>query len=179
MLPPGQYEVERLKVLNISSLPNIDIQNYRLKITGKVENSLEFSYDDLLSMDHSKVKISAHCVEGWSVLGIEWEGIATEDIISICKPEEAEFVLLRSLDGYSTSVPIKYFKHGVLAMKMNGETIPMEHGFPVRAVIPDLYFWKSAKWLCEIDFTDSYRDGFWEKRGYHVTGDVWLEQRRE
>ncbi len=179
MLPPGQYEVERLKVLNISSPPDIDISNYRLKITGNVKNVSEFSYNELMKMNQVRVKIPVHCVEGWSVLGIEWEGVAARDIISVCSPESAEFVLLRSLDGYSTSVPIEYFKRGVLALKMDGKTIPIEHGFPVRAVIPDLYFWKSAKWLYGIEFTSTYRDGFWEKKGYHVTGDVWLEQRRK
>ncbi len=179
MLPPGQIEVERLRVLNISSVPDIEIDDYVLRVTGKVANELELSYEDLTSMDHVEIEIPAHCVEGWSVLGIKWEGVSAEKIMLMSDPGNSEFVLLKSLDGYSTSVPVEYFRRGILALKMDGKTIPVEHGFPVRAVIPDLYFWKSAKWLCEIEFTDKYQDGFWEEKGYHETGDVWLEQRRK
>ena len=179
MLPPGQIEVERLKVLNISSIPDVEIDKYVLRITGKVETEVEVRYEDLVSIDQTEVEIPAHCVEGWSVLGIMWEGVSAERIISMSNPRNSEFVLLKSLDGYSTSVPMEYFRKAVFALKMNGKTIPLEHGFPVRAVIPDLYFWKSAKWLCEIDFIEKYQDGFWEKKRYHEIGDVWLEQRRK
>ena len=179
MLPPGQYEVEKLKVLNFSSIPEVDVGDYTLRITGKVERALRLSYDDLRSMNQAELRIPAHCVEGWSVADLKWEGVLAEEIISISNPEKSEYALLKSLDGYSTAVPFEYFERGILALKMNGKTIPPGHGFPVRAVIPDLYFWKSAKWLCEIEFLDSYMDGFWEKRGYHEVGDVWLEQRKK
>ncbi len=179
MLPPGQFEIDRLKVLNISTIPEIDINNYSLKITGLVKKPMKLSYKDLQNLNQIELEIPAHCVEGWSVLNLRWEGVDAKEIIKLTSPENSKFVVLKSMDGYSTSVPFDYFQKGILALKLNGETIPHEHGFPVRAVIPDLYFWKSAKWLCEIEFVAEYKHGFWEKRGYHEIGDVWLEQRRK
>ncbi|AIY89572.1 molybdopterin-dependent oxidoreductase [Geoglobus acetivorans] len=179
MLPPGQFEEEKLRVLNISSVPEIDADDYMLRIGGCVDSELELSYGDLLEMRQVEVEIPAHCVEGWSVTGLKWGGVPVEEIISLSRPAEAKFVLLKCIDGYTTCVSLDYFQRGIFALRLNGQTIPPEHGYPVRAVIPDLYFWKSAKWVGEVEFLEEYVDGYWESRGYHSVGDAWLEQRRK
>ena len=178
MLPPGQKEIPDLPVLNISDIPEVDVSEYSLRVTGSVENSLSLSYETILEMELVEVEVPAHCVEGWSVLGIRWEGVPASEIIRMARPCGADYVLVKSLDGYTTVVPIEHFKRSLLAIRMNGEVLPPEHGFPVRLVVPDLYFWKSAKWVCELVFTDSPEGGYWEERGYHVGGSVWEGQRR-
>jgi DMSO/TMAO reductase YedYZ molybdopterin-dependent catalytic subunit len=65
----------------------------------------------------------------------------------------------------------------LIAFKMNGRRIPEQQGFPARPFIPHLYGWKSAKWLTEIEFLPDYKDGYWEKFGYHERGDIWSEER--
>jgi DMSO/TMAO reductase YedYZ molybdopterin-dependent catalytic subunit len=65
----------------------------------------------------------------------------------------------------------------LLATHWDGRPLTLEHGGPVRAVVPQLYFWKSAKWLKRIEFVAADRPGFWEERGYHNHGDPWTEQR--
>ncbi|AKG91518.1 Oxidoreductase molybdopterin binding domain [Geoglobus ahangari] len=79
MLPPGQKEIPDLPVLNVSSIPDVDISSYSLKVTGRVENSLTLTYDSLMEMERVEVEVPAHCVEGWSVLGIRWEGGSGSD----------------------------------------------------------------------------------------------------
>ncbi|WP_456477890.1 molybdopterin-dependent oxidoreductase [Geoglobus ahangari] len=179
MLPPGQKEIPDLPVLNVSGIPDVDISSYSLKVTGRVENSLTLTYDSLMEMERVEVEVPAHCVEGWSVLGIRWEGVPARTVMEMAKPTNASYVLVRSLDDYTTVIPVEYFERSLLALKMNGDVLPAEHGFPVRLVVPDLYFWKSAKWVCELVFTDSPEGGYWEERGYHIVGNVWEGQRRD
>lgn len=178
MLPPNQIDIGKLRVLNISDIPDVDISSYKLKVHGKVARELKITYNELLNMPNVEKRIPAHCVEGWSVSDLTWDGVEAEEIIKMAEPD-AEFVMLKSLDGYSTVLPFEHFRKGIFALRLNGNTIPKEHGYPVRFVVPDLYFWKSAKWVYEVEFIDEYRDGFWEIRGYHPVGDVWLEQRRK
>jgi DMSO/TMAO reductase YedYZ molybdopterin-dependent catalytic subunit len=82
-------------------------------------------------------------------------------------------------DGYTTPVPLEdaMTEDSMIAFKMNGEPIPVEQGFPARPFIPQLYAWKSAKWLAKIEFMENYEDGYWEARGYHERGNVSNEER--
>jgi DMSO/TMAO reductase YedYZ molybdopterin-dependent catalytic subunit len=65
----------------------------------------------------------------------------------------------------------------IIAFQMNGRPIPQQQGFPARPFIPQLYGWKSAKWLTEIEFMPEYKDGYWEAYGYNERGDIWEEER--
>jgi DMSO/TMAO reductase YedYZ molybdopterin-dependent catalytic subunit len=70
------------------------------------------------------------------------------------------------------------FQEDVLfATAHNGQPITPKHGYPVRLVVPRLYFWKSAKWVTGVEFTSEDRPGFWESHGYHMRGDPWKEER--
>jgi DMSO/TMAO reductase YedYZ molybdopterin-dependent catalytic subunit len=88
-------------------------------------------------------------------------------------------VLFTSHDGYTTNVPYQYFNDDdvLIAHSWNGKPIPVEHGGPVRIVLPKLYFWKSAKWVKRILFLERDQPGYWEVRGYHNVGDPWEEER--
>ena len=96
------------------------------------------------------------------------------------KPKpEASHVVFHSYDGYTTNVTLSVFAESnvLLAHSWEGQPISREHGGPVRVVIPDWYFWKSAKWVNRIEFLAADQPGFWETRGYHNEADPWKEQR--
>ena len=97
-----------------------------------------------------------------------------------CQPkEDARFVELHSYDGYTTNLALEDFaaEDALLAHSWSGKPLEVEHGGPVRLVVPHLYFCKSAKWLQAIEFPIEDKPGYWEVRGYHNRGDPWAEQR--
>ena len=126
-----------------------------------------------------KLTTDFHRVTRWSVLNVKWEGISFVEIYKLAKPKlEAKHVMFKSYDDYYTNVPLSYLlrENVILAFKLNDKPLPPEHGGPLRVLIPDLYVWKSAKWLKEIEFMTKNRMGYWETRGYHPIGDPWKEQ---
>jgi len=101
-------------------------------------------------------------------------------ILATVRPKpEARFVVFHSYDDYTTNLPLAEFdaEDVLLAHSWQGRPLPREHGGPVRAIVPRLYFWKSAKWIRRIEFLAADRSGFWEERGYHDHGDPWTEER--
>jgi len=92
---------------------------------------------------------------------------------------EAKFVLIHAEKGFKTNLSMNDFLQPdvLFALKHNGETLTAGHGYPVRLVVPRLYFWKSAKWVTGVEFMAKDRHGFWESHGYHNRGDPWLEER--
>ena len=88
-------------------------------------------------------------------------------------------VMVRGLEGYTTNIPYEYLllEDTLLAYSLNGEALPPEHGAPLRLVVPQLYAWKSAKYVTSMVFQTELQPGFWEERGYHMIGDPWEEQR--
>ena len=102
------------------------------------------------------------------------------EILDLVKPtDEAKFVLFVSHDDYTTNLPIAalFAEDAMLATSLHGEPLSVKHGGPVRVVIPQLYAWKSAKFIRKIDFLAEDTPGYWEQRGYSNTADPWLEER--
>src|SRR5689334_18572343 len=128
-----------------------------------------------------------HLTRDWPALGVtwsrydnQWEGLGTRELLTACQPkDDARFVVLHSYDGYTTNLALDDFaaEDALLAHSWSGKPLDVEHGGPVRLVVPHLYFWKSAKWLQAIEFLTEDKPGYWEVRGYHNRGDPWLEQR--
>ncbi|MDH5683122.1 MAG: molybdopterin-dependent oxidoreductase, partial [candidate division WOR-3 bacterium] len=92
---------------------------------------------------------------------------------------EAKFVMVHCLDGYSTNLSFEdFFQPDVLfAVKYENEPVTLEHGYPVRLIVPRLYLYKSAKWVNGVEVMAKDKPGFWESRGYHNHGDPWQEER--
>ena len=92
---------------------------------------------------------------------------------------EAKHVMFHSYGGYTTNVPLEELLGDdvLLAHSHDGRPLDPEHGWPLRGMIPHLYFWKSAKWVRGIEFISEDRPGFWEMYGYHMHGDPWTEER--
>jgi len=177
-LPHGQIETKAFPVLSASHTPDIDISKYSLKIYGSVEKELSFSWDELMKMPMVKAVVDIHCVTRWSRIGDTWEGIRLSYLLSMAKPKGKFLMLRSSYVGYSANVPMDYIDDNCLvAFKFNGKPLEKDHGGPVRAFIPTLYFWKSTKWLDGIEVMEEDKPGFWEKRGYNMRGDYNKEER--
>ena len=180
-LPPGQHWIPYPIVYDIvDHLPDWDMESYRFKVWGEVENPIELTYEELLKLPSVELEADFHCVTRWSVKEISWEGVPAREILKLVKPKEsAKFVFVYCLEGYTTNMPLEYFarEDTILAYKMFGETLPKEHGYPLRLVVPRLYAWKSAKYVWGIELRERDKPGYWEERGYHMLGDPWKEQR--
>ncbi len=180
-LPPGQRWISAPIPYDIvDQLPEVDLQNYKLRVWGEVENPMEFTYEELLKLPSVRLIADFHCVTRWSVKDLVWEGVQTIEICKLVKPKpEAKFVMVHCLEGYTTNLPLEYFcaEDSILAYKMNGQVIPRRHGYPLRLVVPQLYAWKSAKYVTGIEFMKEDKAGFWEARGYNMRGDPWKEER--
>jgi DMSO/TMAO reductase YedYZ molybdopterin-dependent catalytic subunit len=180
-VPPGQRLTEGFPVLHHGEVPYYrDISKWDLKIFGLVEQELIISYDEFMKLPRREFSNDIHCVTTWSKLDNVWEGIAVSTIMEQVKlKSEAKYVMLHAEHGWTTNLPLEDFlrETSFLGIKHNGEMLTPEHGYPVRMVVPHLYFWKSAKWLRCIEFMAKDKPGFWERNGYHMYGNPFLEQR--
>ena len=179
-LPPGQRIVKDWPVLDLGVTPKLDLEKWRLRIDGVVESRVIWNWNDFLSQPHLEVTSDIHCVTGWSRYDNRWVGVSASHILSLVKPSsQAKYCIFYSRDGYTTNVSLERFAEDnvMLVFKWNGDVLSAAHGGPVRILMPDWYFWKSAKWLRRIEFSEDDKPGYWEIRGYHNEGDPWKEER--
>lgn len=180
-VPSNQNVTSSFPVLHHGTVPQYkDLSTWTLRLFGQVEHEEILTYSDLLAMPVKKFSNDIHCVTGWSKLDNLWEGVSTQEIIRCAAPKpDAKFVILHAEEGWTTNLPFEDFIRdtSMLAYAHNDQPLTPEHGYPLRAVFPHLYFWKSAKWVRGIEFSQEDKPGFWEKNGYHNYGDPWKEQR--
>ena len=179
-LPPGQHLVRDWPVLDLGIVPTIATEQWRLVVDGLVEKPLDWSWAEFLAQPQTEDVSDIHCVTAWSRFDNLWQGVSARHILALARPTaEARFVVFHSYDDYTTNLPLGDFDDDdvLLAHSWQGKPLPREHGGPVRALVPKLYFWKSAKWVKRIEFLAEDRAGFWEERGYHDRGDPWKEER--
>ena len=179
-LPPGQREVKTWPVLDLGAQLKIDLKLWRLTIDGLVETPVTLDWQKFADLPHTDVISDIHCVTAWSRYANRWRGVLVSDLLALVRPKpQAKFVLFQSYDTYTTNLPLAEFAvpDALLATHWEGEPLTVEHGGPLRVVVPQLYFWKSAKWVKRITFAAEDRPGFWEVRGYHNHGDPWEEER--
>jgi DMSO/TMAO reductase YedYZ molybdopterin-dependent catalytic subunit len=181
-LPPGQRLVKDWPVLDLGTQPNLAARDWQLTVGGLVDRPLTVSWADLARLPRFESQSDIHCVTAWSRFDNRWAGVAAATLLRLVQPRpDARFVILRSYDGYATTVPLADFAGDdvLLATHWEGQPLSRAHGGPVRLVLPQLYFWKSPKWLRHVWFTDRDVRGYWEARGYHKRGDPWAQQRYE
>jgi len=183
----GEVEIREYEGKDLSSISafrensikgpqQIDITDYRLNVTGLVNNNLTYAYDEIVnSFPLQKKVITLHCVEGWSVT-IFWEGFLVEDLIEAADVDpNATTVIFYALDGYSTALPLDFIidKNIMIAYKMNNVTLPPERGFPFQLVAESKLGYKWIKWLISIELSDNQGYlGTWERQGYPNAADV-------
>lgn len=179
-LPPGQRRVEDWPVLDLGIQPEVATEHWRLTIDGLVENPTVWDWATFRAQPVFRDVSDIHCVTAWSRFDNAWEGVSAKHILALVRPKPAaRFIVFHSYDDYTTNLPLADFaaEDALIAHSWQGRPLPREHGGPARAIVPKLYFWKSAKWLNRIEFISEDRRGFWEERGYHDRGDPWGEER--
>jgi DMSO/TMAO reductase YedYZ molybdopterin-dependent catalytic subunit len=179
-LPPGQSLTLKWPVLHEGDVPRFDPRTWDFRITGLVERPMRFTWEGFSRLPMKEVVADMHCVTRWSRFDVRWEGVPFSEVMkrSGAKPE-AKFVMVLAEQGYTSNVPLADLMRPttLFALKHNGEPLPPEHGYPVRLVVPNLYAWKSVKWVRGIEFLAEDQPGFWEQNGYHIYGDPFEEQR--
>lgn len=179
-IPPGQYLTDKFPVLTYGETPVIKPERWRLRVWGLVENPFELDWESFRKLPRKRIVVDIHCVTRWSMLDTEWEGVPFSVIAEMAKPlPEATAVMEHAYGGYTTNMLLKELMDDdvLLADTFGGRPLEIEHGGPVRMLVPKLYFWKSAKWLNGLEFLSQNRPGFWETYGYHMHGDPWSEER--
>jgi DMSO/TMAO reductase YedYZ molybdopterin-dependent catalytic subunit len=178
--PPGQTLTEAWPVLHYGEVPQIDTARFTFTISGLVNSERILNYQEFMALPRVKVLSDIHCVTHWSKLNNLWEGPGSSIITELVEIlPEAKFVIVHAEGGFTTNLTLNdFFQPDVLfALKYNNNELTPEHGYPVRLIVPRLYFWKSAKWVTGVEFTEHDRPGFWESVGYHNHGDPWREER--
>lgn len=181
-LPPGQSRTKKFPVLDAFGTPKIDLEAWRFEVSGLVEKPMSWNLEEFSLLETVKVFADFHCVTRWSRLDNVWTGISARKLAEIVgvKPE-AKFVIAEAYDqsmfgqNWTTNFPVEYFynEDSLIAFQHDGKPITPEHGGPVRLIIPQLYAWKSAKWLKGLSFAAEDEAGYWERGGYHLRGVPW------
>lgn len=178
-LPPGQRVIQQLKPMGgVPGSP--DPSQLTFRVSGEVNKPLALSFKDLLAMPTVELTVDVHCVTGWSMLDARFKGVRLTDVAARAGvTESARHAIFEAAAGYTANV----LRHEALASNVllafehNGQPLGRAHGAPLRAIVPDLYFWKSAKWVNGVKFTPRDEPGYWEQRGYHNHADPWREER--
>lgn len=168
------------------TFPNVDIDTWSFEINGMVDTPLKVTYAELLAMPQVERVITLCCVSnevGGDLIGnAVFRGVMLRDLLDkVGVQPGAEQVYSTSLDGWTCGFPIEVALDGrdaMVAIGMNGETLPLEHGYPARLVVPGLYGYVSAtKWLAEIKLTSWDEEGYWVPRGWSALGPVKTQSR--
>ena len=179
-IPPNQARTRKWPKLDATGTPEIPA-DWELKVFGLVDNPFSLSMPEFQAEPRVKVFADFHCVTQWSRLGNLWEGVSSKHLLERASVQaDAQFVILHGYDnGWTTNLPLSDFLEAdvLLADLHDGQPINADHGGPVRAMVPKLYAWKSAKWMCCIELVAEDQPGYWERGGYHNHGDPWKEER--
>ena len=168
------------------SFPNVDVDRWKVTINGMVDREVSFTYADLLAMEQQERIVTLCCVSnevgGRYIGNASWRGVMLKDLLAAAGVQPAaEQVFSTSLDGWTCGFPVSVAMDGrdaMVALGMNGDTLPIEHGFPARLVVPGLYGYVSAtKWLSEITLTDWNQQGYWVPRGWASEAPVKTQSR--
>lgn len=177
-VPPGQYVTRDFPVLSAGPTPHVDLSSWTFAIDGAVDETVTWSWAQLLALPAEDITRDIHCVTKWTKLDTSWKGVSV-DVLLDAVGSEAGYVTAWSDGGYTTNLTREDVTGGRawVVYQYDGVALDPEHGGPVRLLVPHLYFWKSAKWIRGLTLTEDDEPGFWEGYGYHNHGDPWLEQR--
>ena len=178
-LPPSQYLLKRLRPMG-GQEGDPSPGNWKLRVSGEVEQPFTIDFAELLRMPQVDQTCDVHCVTKWTLLDSHWTGVRVADLAARARLKStARYVVFEAAAGYTANIALRdALQPSVLvAHKYEGGSIPRPNGPPVRALVPDLYFWKSAKWLTGIRFVKEDQPGYWETRGYSNHADPWKEER--
>jgi DMSO/TMAO reductase YedYZ molybdopterin-dependent catalytic subunit len=181
--PLLQYEVTPTELfyrIDISPIiPAVNAQTWRLSVKGLVDNPIEITYEELKAMPSVEQFSTLGCVSnkvgGDLISNAIWKGVPLRNLLEQAKIKQgAEYIVFRCFDGYDVGIPLeKGLEDGtILAYDMNRETLTPAHGFPVRAIVPNIYGMMNAKWITEIEIVDYLYEGFWQRKGWSNTARI-------
>ena len=179
-LPPGQYLTEKWPVLHAGSVPHTDLTTWTFRVWGEVDTPLTLTWAQLSTLPTVEVTQDIHCVTRWSRFDATFTGVLWSTLRELVGPRPgARYAIAHAEHEYTANVPASSLdlEGAMLATHADGEPLTLEHGWPLRLIIPGKYFWKSAKWLRGIELSASDKPGFWERYGYHNDADPFKEQR--
>lgn len=179
-VPAGQKQVTNFPVLDLGVKPDVPADQWQLKVFGLVENELTLDWAAYQALKQVTDVSDFHCVTRWSQLDMDWQGVRARDILEMAMPlDKAKFATMHGYDGYTTNLPLEALLDDdvMIAHSVLGAPLSIDHGGPVRMVVPKRYAWKGAKWLKGIELHEHDRRGFWEVRGYHNDAFPFEEQR--
>ena len=179
-VPPGQYLTQKFPVLTVGRSPKFELAGWDLRVDGEVETPFTLSWGELQELPQTEVTVDIHCVTRWSKLDTAWRGVRVRDLLGRAAPTENGTHLMAHCDGgYTTNLPLEVVMADdvLVAHTYAGEPLEPDHGAPLRLLVPNRYFWKSAKFLRRLEVMSGDRMGFWELNGYHNDADPWQEQR--
>lgn len=165
---------DEMRVRTAEPEPAIDIETYRLSVSGLVENPVSLSFDEILALEPQERLVDLPCVEGWTETAL-WKGPRLAELLEMARvTEDADNVVFHSPGGYSTSLTLADIEETdpLLAYGSNGEMLPHEQGFPIRLVVPDRLGYKWIKWVTSIEVISGEYQGYWERRGYSNEADA-------
>ena len=167
-------------------VPNINVDTWRLRIDGMVDYPTEFTYKELTDRPVFQLDDTIACVSnevGGNLVGnARWLGIRLDDLINEASPRSsADQVMGHSIDGFTAGFPLAALdgRDAMIAIGMNGEPLPIDHGFPARVIVPGLYGYVSAtKWLTRIELTRfDQAQGYWVPRGWSALAPIKIQSR--
>jgi DMSO/TMAO reductase YedYZ molybdopterin-dependent catalytic subunit len=190
-LPPGQYLTQQFPVLHYGPIPPFNAATWNLKVTGLVEQSVTWTWEEFNKLPRRQVEMDIHCVTKWSKFNTHWDGVHLKDLLDAgiikLKPN-AKYCIQHCEFGFTVNLDVQSMldQNFLFATHFNGQPLTPEHGYPLRGVIgaipdrhapSDRYLWKGGKWLRGLEFVEQDRPGFWEQAGYSMTANIWDEER--
>ncbi len=179
-VPPGQYITPDFPVLSAGPTPRTPLDQWTFSIEGLVREPVNWSWEEFLQLPAQSFSVDIHCVTKWSKLDTHWEGVSIDTLFELVDLDPNAMYATAFCDGgYTTNMPLVDIINGqsFVAYQYDGKPLAAEHGGPARLVVPQLYFWKSAKWVRGLRLTENDKPGFWESLGYNNHGDPWKEER--
>jgi DMSO/TMAO reductase YedYZ molybdopterin-dependent catalytic subunit len=181
-LPPGQRLQRGWPVTHYGPVPRFKPDRWEFRVFGSTADGgiTRWNHEEFSALPYHTVVADFHCVTKFSMLDVEWGGVAASTLAKLAPPAgDVSHVMVWAEYGFSANLRLEEFldDSSIFATHKGGEPLTAEHGFPVRLVVPRLYAWKGPKWVRGIEYMTADRRGFWEERGYHNLGDPWREQR--
>jgi len=179
-LPPGQTLTDKWPVLHYGPVPRRQLKDWNFRVWGLVDKPVVWTWDEFQALPKMTINRDISCVTRWTRFDLNFEGVPFKEVLRQVQVQPAaQFVMVHAENGFTTNLPLDdLLQDDVLfAHKAEGQELELEHGWPLRLVVPHLYFWKSAKWVRGLEFMAQNAPGFWEEAGYHMRGDPWKEER--
>ncbi|WP_141430865.1 molybdopterin-dependent oxidoreductase [Bacillus sp. 03113] len=176
-LPPiGGGRNGEFRYYTVTEMPSLSSNNWTFTIDGLVEQSKTYNWNQFIELKRSVQVSDFHCITGWSVYNITWEGIPLHQFLKEAGVKgKAKYVKFYSSDGVYTdtlTIDQAMMEDMMVALMIDGELISQKNGGPVRLITPKMYAYKSVKWLNRIELIEKEHTGYWEERGY--SKDAWV-----